>query len=282
MRAIVVDEGVTQFTMSRRAFGRDLYRAACYLVDGLLVDTGIAHEEREFLRALDGRPVNVVLNTHSHEDHIGGNAMLHSTRRVPILAHPRALPVLSDPRRLALRPYQRFLFGTPRPSPAEPVGGTISTGRHEFRVVETPGHSADHIALFEEKRGWLFCGDAYIGGRERVLREDYDVRGMIRTYERLAALNPDTLFTGTGAVVHDPARRIERKITHLLETGERILELRRSGLEERDIARRLLPGDRAIRCVTSGHFASVHLVRSFLSPLPDDRPLTPTRTPPAC
>lgn len=282
MRAVIVGDGVVQFTMSRRVLGRDLYRAACYLVDGLLVDTGTAHGERAFLGALEGRPVSLVVNTHSHEDHIGGNALLHSTRGTPILAHPRALPFLADPRRLALRPYQRFLFGTPRPSPAEAIGATVSTNRHAFRVLETPGHSEDHIALYEEKRGWLFCGDAYIGGRERVLRSDYDVRGMIRTYERLAALPLDTLFTGTGAVVRDPIARIGRKLGHLLETGERIRELRRSGLEEREIARRLLPGDRAIRCVTSGHFASVHLVRSFLHPLPEDRSATPTRTPPAC
>lgn len=60
---------------------------------------------------------------------------------------------------------------------------------------------------------WLFCGDAYIGGRERVLREDCDVRGMIDTYERLSRLELERLCTGSGAIVDHPSERLAAKVS---------------------------------------------------------------------
>ena len=44
-----------------------------------------------------------------------------------------------------------------------------------FQVIYTPGHSPDHICLFEHKHGWLFTGDLFVGGMDRALRVDYDV-----------------------------------------------------------------------------------------------------------
>jgi glyoxylase-like metal-dependent hydrolase (beta-lactamase superfamily II) len=264
-RIAAVEKGVTQFTMARRIFGRDLYQVAAYHVGGLAVDTGMAHLAGTFIKHLRGFPVTLVVNTHAHEDHIGANAPLQAERNVPILAHPLAVPVIADPVRLALRPYQRFLFGYPRPSRAEPIPDKVWADGHEFRVLSLPGHSPDHIGLLDEEQGWLFCGDAYIGGRERVLRADYDVWEMIGSLERLRGLPLSALFCGSGSVVRDPAHRIGRKLAYLLETAGRVWDLRRAGLPDTEIAQRIFPADWVVRFVTCGHFAADHLVRSFLS-----------------
>ncbi|MBI5576293.1 MAG: MBL fold metallo-hydrolase, partial [Deltaproteobacteria bacterium] len=175
VQADVVEGGVVRFVMARRLLGKKLYRSACFLVDGLLVDTGIFHLRKSFLKSLSGRSVFAIVNTHSHEDHIGANALLQERRGVPVYAHDKALRVISDPRKLRLLPYQRLFFGEPSPSAGKPVGNTFSTEHCRFRVIHSPGHSPDHIVLFEENRGWLFSGDAFIGGQDRVLRDGYDV-----------------------------------------------------------------------------------------------------------
>src|SRR3989304_3731826 len=99
--------------------------------------------------------------------------------------------------------------------PSSGIRASVTPGRYAYRVLALPGHSRDHIGLFEETRGWLFSGDAYIGGRDRVLRRDYDVWDMIRTFRSLASLPINAMFTGTGHVLHDPVRRIERKLEYL-------------------------------------------------------------------
>jgi glyoxylase-like metal-dependent hydrolase (beta-lactamase superfamily II) len=272
IRVLEHEGGVVQFTMARRLLGRELYRASCYLVDGILVDTGMAHATTELLARLAGRPLRLIVNTHAHEDHIAGNAALQRRHQLPVLAHPLALEVIARPERLRLRPYQRLLFGTPEGSRAGAIPDRIPWSGGEFRVLHTPGHSPDHVALFEPERGWLFAGDAYLGGRERFLRDDCDAWGLIATYQALARLPLQVLFAGTGQVVRDPAARLERKLEHLGSLAQQVWALHDAGLEEREIARRLLGGDLLVRLLTSGHFSAPNLVRSLLTRRPDRPP----------
>lgn len=256
-----VEEGVVRFLMARRLLGRNFYRAACYWVDGLLVDTGIHWRRADLASAISGRRVDAIVNTHAHEDHMGANGLLQRERGVPVFAHEAALPILAAPRTLRLRPYQRFFFGEPEGSRAVALGDCVRSERCRFRVVGTPGHSPDHVALFEETRGWLFAGDAYIGGLDRVSRGSYDIAAMRRSWRTLASLRAEVMFTGAGSVARRPSRKFERKLAYYDELAGRVAELRRAGLGVPEIARRLFPGDRAVRLVTSGDFSAEKLVR---------------------
>jgi glyoxylase-like metal-dependent hydrolase (beta-lactamase superfamily II) len=264
-KAEPVEGGVVRFVMARRLLGKDLYRAACYLVDGLLIDTGIPLLCGRLSGALSGRPVSAVVNTHAHEDHMGANAILQESRCVPVFAHRKALPVLADPGKLSLLPYQKLFFGEPSPSKGLPIGTIVRTERHEFKVVDSPGHSPDHVVLYEENRGWLFSGDAFIAGQDRVFREGYDLPEMARTFRKLSALGAETMFTGMGNVIGSPARKIQRKLAYYEEITHKIETMRREGMEAPEIAKRLFPGDRTVRIVTSGNFSAAHLVRSVLA-----------------
>ena len=69
---------VRKFRLARTMAGRGLYFTAAYWVDGLMVDTGCAYTVRELLESVDNFPVRCIVNTHSHEDHIAGNAALQA------------------------------------------------------------------------------------------------------------------------------------------------------------------------------------------------------------
>jgi len=258
-----VEEGVCRFVMSRRMLGKDLYRSACYLVDDLLVDSGISHRKKDFAASLEDFRVAAIVNTHAHEDHIGANALLQYTRGIPVYAHERALPVLADPGSLSLLPYQRFFFGEPSPSKGKAIGEFIHAGRNAFQVLQSPGHSPDHIVLYERNRGWIFSGDAYIGGQDRVFRRSYDLPGILRTLRMLASLDVEFLFTGMGSVIRMPTKKIRRKLSYYEEISDRIGTMHRQGIGVSEIATRLFPRDFAVRLVTSGDFSALHLVRSM-------------------
>ncbi len=259
---------ITRYDLARALPGSWRYWTTAYLVDGMLVDTGCAHSAADILAALAGIPVQCIVNTHTHEDHIGANGPLQRQRsRLHIWAHPLALPVLADPRHeQPLHPYRRVFWGWPEPSQGQPVanGAIIETERYAFQVIYTPGHSRDHLCLYEPSQGWLFTGDLFVGGQDRALRADTDIWGIIASLKKIAALPASCLFPGSARVRPQPDEEIASKIAYYEEMGQRVLELHRQGRSVAQITRTICGAPMRIEWITLGHFTRRHLVLSYL------------------
>jgi glyoxylase-like metal-dependent hydrolase (beta-lactamase superfamily II) len=259
---------VTRIDLARTLAGRGRYWTTAYLVDGLLIDSGCAHSVPELLACLRAEPLTHLVNTHTHEDHIGGNGPLQQMNAgLKILAHPLALPVLTAPReRQPLHPYRRLMWGWPEPSQGEGIsdGKVIRTQNFGFQVIYTSGHSQDHICLYEPDCGWLFSGDLYVGGRDRALSAGADIWGVIASLKKIAGLPLSKLFPGSARVRENPRTELQNKIDYLEEMGERVWDLRQGGESANAIARSLFKGPMLIELITLGHFSRRNLVRSYL------------------
>ena len=196
----------------------------CFLVEGneraVLVDTGLGIVDiGPAARQLTDKPI-LVVNTHSHSDHRGGN-----WRFTDVAAHPLAAGTLTGPvdkdqlagylevAREQLAAYQRareaddrffHLFTAttrPRPLPEEasrwavpggpaptPLadGERIGLGGRELTVLHTPGHSADSLCLLDERAGLLFAGDTLITGDFWAHTPDTEMEVFAATLRRLA------------------------------------------------------------------------------------------------
>jgi glyoxylase-like metal-dependent hydrolase (beta-lactamase superfamily II) len=259
---------VRKFKLGRTVMGRCPYYTAAYWVDGLMVDTGCAYSVQELLRAVEDVPVHCVVNTHSHEDHIAGNSALHDRHGAKILAHAEALPMLATAEHQRLRPYQMFMWGRPAASHGAEIGDRVETEHHLFEVIPTPGHSRDHLCLYEREQGWIFTGDLYIGGRDRALRADYNIWQVIASLKVVAALDILILFSGSGTVREKPGQELLDKIAYLEETAGRVLDLWNKGWSRRRIRRTLFGREMSIAYYTLGHFSGRNLVRSFIDDAP--------------
>ena len=259
---------VIRIDSARTIAGRGHYWTTAYLIDGLLIDTGCAHSADELIRALASKEIVNIVNTHTHEDHIGANGELQKKYKgLEIFAHPLALPILENPREeQPLQLYRRVMWGWPKPSKGKPLedGEVIETEKYALQVIYTPGHSQDHICLYEQKQGWLFTGDLYVGGKDRALREDSDIWQIIASLKRIAELPLRKLYPGCARVPDNPKEAITGKINYLEEMGSNVLGLHRQGKSEKAIVRSLLGGPMLIELITSGHFARRNLVRSYL------------------
>ena len=261
-------ETITRFDLARTFGGRGRYWTTAYLIDGILIDSGCAHTARELADALRGASLTRLVNTHTHEDHIGANGLLQRQRaNLEILAHPLAIPVLADPRRAQpLHPYRRAFWGWPEPSLANPLSDEewIETDNFRLQALYTPGHSPDHICLYAPEQGWLFTGDLFVGGWDRALREGYDIWQIIASLKRITALPSTVMFPGSARIRENPKAELESKIAYLEEFGDKVLTLHRKGWDVNAIVRALCGKPMFIEIVTRGNFTRRHLVLSYL------------------
>jgi glyoxylase-like metal-dependent hydrolase (beta-lactamase superfamily II) len=259
---------VTRFDLARTIAGSGRYWTTAYLVDDLLVDSGCAHCAPELAAVLADVPLSQIVNTHTHEDHIGANGVLQQQFPcLKILAHKLGLPVLADPYKAQpLHPYRRVMWGWPEASQGEPLenGAVVETEHCRLEVIYTPGHSPDHICLYEPQHKWLFSGDLYVGGKERALRAGYDIWGIIDSLKRVAELPMDWLFAGSARVRENPGQELAAKIEHLETLGRRVLEMHQRGHSISQIVSTLCGGTMLIELITLGHFSRKHLVESYL------------------
>lgn len=255
---------ITQIMMGRELGGTVLYWTSAYLVDGLLIDTGCAYTALELITYLEGRKVDQVVNTHHHEDHIGANALIRKEHNPEIYAHPSALPLIN--KRLPLREYQEMAWGYPEPSTVQAVPERIITTHHEFAVLETPGHSSDHISLFEAEKGWLFSGDLFVSEQYKALRADENIEMIIASLEKILALPPETitLFTSIGRVFPNGKKAIRNFLDYLHGLRQEIARLAATSMTAVEIRDRIFGRESQLAALTGEHFAVLNLVEQLM------------------
>lgn len=261
-------DGVTRFDLARTILGRGRYWTTAYLVDDVLIDTGCAHTAPELLQTLEGITVRRIINTHAHEDHIGANGPLQREREeIEIMAHPLAMPILKDPvATQPLHPYRRLFWGWPEPSIAKPIeeGFAVVTQNYRLQTIYTPGHSPDHMCLYEPDRGYIFSGDLFVGGRDRALRPEYDIWQIIASLKKISRLPVKILFPGSARVRENPEETLQKKIRYLEAFGEQVIKMHRTGWSVNAIVRKLCGRKMWVEMVTLGHFSRKNLILSFL------------------
>ncbi len=257
---------VSLIRMTSRWMGIPIFKVHAFFVNGLLIDTGFTNCRSGFLKLCDHLPsLHLVVNTHHHEDHTGNNFWLNRKYGLSPLAHPKTSSYLRVPDQW-VRLYRRFVWGTPPPSETDQVNVEIETPSFRFLVIPTPGHSDDHICLYEPNEGWLFSGDLFIKERLKYLREDEDIHSVIDSLKKVAGLRPKKMFCSFSGLIDNPEETLKRKLSHLETLRYRIEEGIKQGLSPQEIRIRILGRGDQFKWVTQGQISKQNLINSFLRP----------------
>ncbi|HNY50095.1 MAG TPA: MBL fold metallo-hydrolase [Smithella sp.] len=256
---------ITLFYMGRSPLGFLLYPVYAFLIGDTLIDTGTNRASREFLSVLKNRKITQIVNTHHHEDHIGNNAAIQEMFGIPVYAHPSALPCLDNPRLNNLRFYQRVVWDRPRPSKGQAIGSTVHAGIYHLEVIHAPGHTDDHICLYEPEQKWLFTGDLFCGTAFIYLRQDENYLQILDTLKKLSTLETDTLFCNLKGMVKNGREALLKKIARMEQLRDDVLHLKEKGLPPDEIRQKVLGQEGAMGFITRGHYSKQNTIDSILS-----------------
>src|SRR3984893_9490081 len=152
-----------------------------------LFDTGLGISDIKKVVAERTKLPIVVLNSHTHDDHVGGNWQFDTvygmdtefTRTNAKGSREDAqaeiapdqicgdLPKGFDTKAYATKPWHiaKFLHD----------GDTIDLGGHTIEVLATPGHTPDAICILDRADGLLFTGDTYYPAPIWLFRPETDL-----------------------------------------------------------------------------------------------------------
>jgi hydroxyacylglutathione hydrolase len=188
-----------------------------YLVEDVLVDAGARFNTRQIMRDLRGRSLSAHVVTHAHPDHQGASHAVCERFDVPLRVGERDADAVEDPRLIGERQPDALInrvFWRALAGPAHPVACRLREGDEVagFTVLDAPGHSLGHIALWREGDRTLVLGDVLnsqdplTGIRGLRLPKDYftpDPAENRRSAKRLGELEPRLVLFGHGPPVRD-------------------------------------------------------------------------------
>ena len=177
-----------------------------YLIVGhkqaVLFDTGMGIANmKQITSRLTSRPI-VVLNSHTHDDHVGGNwqfTFVYGMDTEFTRANAKGsredaqaeitpdqlcgdLPKGFNSKTYATKPWKISHFVHD--------GFKINLGGRTLEVIATPGHTPDAISLLDRENGLLFTGDTYYPAPIWLYRPETDLDAYVASVKRLAALTP--------------------------------------------------------------------------------------------
>ncbi len=255
---------VRSIHMTSRILGVPVFKVHAFYVDGLLIDTGFARCRRGFLKACDSLPgIDIAVNTHHHEDHTGNNFWMTRKYGIVPMGHPKTTSYMESPSRW-IKFYRQMVWGTPSPSPMMKIDSEVKTNHYRFLVIPTPGHSEDHLCLYEPDEGWLFSGDLFLDEEVRYTREDEDIHELLASLKKVAGLEPRKMFCSFSGIVEQPKEAIQKKIDFLERIREGVEEGVRQGLSLQEIQKRLLGSGDRFHFITVGQISKKNTIRAFI------------------
>jgi len=193
-----------------------------FLMGDVLVDAATRHARRRILRQLSGRQVSTHVLTHAHPDHQGATHEVCETLGIPLWCGENDAEAAERPELIRdLQPGARInrVIWRVWAGPGHPVERRLHEGDEVagFQVLDTPGHSAGHVALWRESDRVLIAGDVLNSmNLITTLPGLHEPPGIFtpdparnrESIKRIAALEPRVACFGHGPVWTDPGKLV--------------------------------------------------------------------------
>jgi glyoxylase-like metal-dependent hydrolase (beta-lactamase superfamily II) len=214
---VVIDHPVIRMATAPNAGPKTLDGTHTYIVGSdpaYVVDPGpdlpaylddLAEQLRE-----TGTQVRAILLTHGHPDHAPGAARLAELLGAGVYGSPK---IADD-----------AVIGVELNTLSSPM--TFPLAEDVIEVLETPGHSEDHLAFWMREARILLAGDTVLGrGTTLVQPPEGNMAVYMETLNRFLTMQPQLLLPGHGPVVTDPQAKLAEYIEHRRLREQQVLQV---------------------------------------------------------
>lgn len=184
-----------------------------------------------------GCRVDVVVNSHAHEDHFAGNFLFPEAR---LLLHQRDLPAMNSLDALMAAygmeaaieaAWARLVVEQYHYQPRSDARGVIDEevldlGRHRLHFLHMPGHTAGHMCLRIEPEGVVFTGDLDLTGFGPYYGDaNASLEDTIASLQRLRDLRDVSALVSfhEAAIVRDDLRGTVERYAAVIDERDRAL-----------------------------------------------------------
>ncbi len=225
-----------------------------------LIDSGFAFAAKGLVKNIEAilgdRPLDYILLTHSHYDHVSGaqscrmrwkDAKIVSAKHAAeVFAKPSVIKKMMNLNRSAARSSHHFpLFRNNIKGLSTDIivsdGDVIEVGDMKFRVIETPGHTWDSIAFWCEEERLLISNETpgvAVSLDEVVPACLVSFKKALESVERLKELKPKAVLLPHYDVIEGEdvcARYLDAAYRGHIKYRDMILEAYDKGMNEKEL-----------------------------------------------
>lgn len=167
-----------------------------------------------------GERLRLIVNTHLHSDHCGGNARLSQLHGCPVLIPPGQYDAVQawDEERLSYRATGQHCPRFKADGVMQP-GAVLEQGGRQWEVLAAPGHDPDAVMLFDRSTGILISADALWEHGFGIVFPEIDGESgfdeVEQSLDRIASLPVRLVVPGHGAVFSDVAAALSEARSRL-------------------------------------------------------------------
>ena len=179
---------------------------------------------RALLKAIDGRPVEAIVLTHTHRDHSDLARRLRKKTKAPIWSNgPHRLYREAGPfERAALSRSCDFKL---MPDELIGEGSSLSIDGITLTAMATPGHCANHFAFSVAGSPYLFVGDHVMGWSSTVVAPpDGNMANYLESLEKVI-VSPFTYYLPAhGGPIPEGRKYARQLLGHRLDRNQQVLD----------------------------------------------------------
>lgn len=232
-----------------------------FFQDGVVIDCGPHTMKKQFMNFYNSLSIDRVVITHAHEDH-DGCAKYLSAKGIPIYLHP--LSVEKSKKRADYLLYRKLFWGIRPPYKANPHEETFESRKYKWRVIETPGHTQDHVSFLNVSTGQLFSGDLYVKPHTKLILRNENIPQIMQSIEKVLQLDFGEMFCCHAGYVKDGKKALQEKLDYLYGLRDKVQSLFKEGYSIDEINQLLFPHKYHLITVSRGEWHSKHIITSIL------------------